>query len=99
MIFSMRTGRIAPGKTAEAIAYAKDTCAYAKDKSGLELRIFTQIGGTVGRICWIWENKNLADFESVSAKLTADPGWQKLLQRGPGLFADGETQDQLWQSI
>jgi hypothetical protein len=99
MIFSMRTARIAPGKAVDAIAFAKDICTYAKEKIGLEVKVFTQVGGTLGNICWTWENKNLASFEEDLAKLTADPGWQKILQRGPGLFADGTSQDQIWRSI
>jgi hypothetical protein len=99
MIIQIRTARIQAGKIAEAIAFAKDCCSLANEITGTKTQAFVQIGGKVGNLCWVSESNDLAQYEAATAKLTANASWQKLVQRGPSLFADGETADSVWRSI
>jgi hypothetical protein len=99
MIVQIRTARIQAGKVAEALAFAKDCCNLANEITGTKTQAFVQIGGKVGSLCWVSESKDLAEYETATAKLAANSAWQKLVQRGPTLFADGETADAVWRSI
>jgi hypothetical protein len=99
MITAARSAQSAPGKMAEAIAFAKEIAAYLKSKHGLELQLKTQIAGPVGRICWIADFKSLADYEEKWNKVIADQEYHKLSTKASSIFNPGHTHDTLWRSI
>jgi hypothetical protein len=97
MIIWVRTALIAPGKFSEAMAFAKEVSGYVKSKHRVEVSVMLQLGGTVGRIGWRSEYKNLGAFDDTHTKLLGDPGYQELIKRAADLFVAGQTQDSFWR--
>jgi hypothetical protein len=99
MITAARVAQSMPGKQAEAIAFAKEIATYLKSKHGVEMQLKMQIAGPVGRISWIADFKNLADYETTLNKILADEGYHKLTSKAHGILNPGHSHDTLWRSI
>ena len=100
MIRWVRRAQIAPGKQQEAIQWAKDTREYTKTKfeGGADTKIFLEILGDYGVICWMVDFENLAAVELVFQVLGEYSGYQERLQAAVGLFLPG-TADKVYSSI
>ncbi len=98
MIRWVRAALIAPGKQADAVAFAKDICAYVESKTGTKVNFFVQHGGPYGMICWQSDFNGLGDYEEQLGLLLADEGFgRKVAKAGAdGLFVTGHTRDSLW---
>lgn len=99
MILWKRRARIQAGKVRDATGFAKECCALAEKITGTPVRVYVQVGGNVGNICWVSETKDLAAFEQNTAKLSTDPNWQKLVASGPSLLVQGMTEDEIWRAL
>lgn len=101
MIRFVRTAQIGPGKQADAMAFAKDICAYVESVTGTKVNFFVQLGGPFGRICWQSDYDGLGDYENQFGKLQSDEGYgRKVAKSGAdGLFIAGQTRDSLWSQI
>ncbi len=98
MIRWVRTAMIAPGKQADAIAFAKDISAYAESVTGTKVHFFVQQGGPYGRVCWQSDFDGLGDYERQIGQLQSDEGFgRKVAKSGAdGLFIAGHARDSLW---
>jgi hypothetical protein len=95
MLF-VRSATIAPGHFAEAMSFARDIASYVKSKAGVDVKVFTQLGGITGRIAWQAEFKSLAAYEQFLTQFVPDPGYQEITKKAGQLLVAGETRDSLW---
>ena len=52
MVTVVRTGAIAPGKTAEALTFAHQISKLIKEKHGVTIELLVPVGGNPGRIAF-----------------------------------------------
>ncbi len=101
MIRFVRTAQIGPGKQADAMAFAKDICAYVESVTGTKVNFFVQQGGPFGRICWQADYDGLGDYEQQFGQLQSDEGYGRKVDKAgkDGLFIAGQGRDSLWSQI
>ncbi len=99
MITFVRTRSIAPGKGAEAIAFAHQFSKMAKDKFGFQISVNVPIGGNPDRLATVSSYASLAEFESMALKLVADADYLKLVAVNAQNFLPGSIHDELWMSM
>ena len=99
MITFVRTRSIAPGKAAEAMAFAQQVTKLVKDKFGVELRTSVPIGGNPDRIAFVTTYPSMAELETAATKLVADADYQKLIAANAQTFLPGSAHDEMWMSM
>lgn len=99
MITFVRTASIAPGKIAEAMAFAHTVAKLIKEKFGADLRISVPIGGNPNRIAFVATYPSLSEFEAVMVKLVADADYMKMLATNASSFLPGSVFDEIWRSV
>jgi len=99
MIAFNRIGKIAPGKTAGAVAFAHEISAYMKDAYKVDLEVMMPIGGNPQRIAWSARYQDLAAFDAVSAKLLGDQRYWAIVAKATDLFLPGSMQDSMWRVV
>jgi hypothetical protein len=90
---------IAPGKIAEAMAYAQQVAKPVNDKYGVPLRLNVPVGGNPDRVAVVWSHANLGEVEAIGASLLAGAEYMRLLAANAQTFLPGATHDELWMSI
>jgi len=98
MISFVRTGSIAPGKGAQAIAFAQKIVAYWKSNYDQDIELLRPIGGNPNRIAFTSSYKDLAEFERVLNKSSADPKYMELLASGAECWIAGSINDEMWRT-
>ena len=73
MILFTRTSSIAPGKLADAFAFAREISEYLEKTYDRKLQMSVPIGGNPHRIAWRSTYANLAALEEFQAKTMKDP--------------------------
>jgi hypothetical protein len=96
MIAFVRTACIAPGKNAAAMTFARAIAAHLKTTQGIELEVLRPIGGNPSRIAWSARYKDLATFETVTAKLAGDNAYWELVGKNSDCFLAGSFNDAIW---
>ncbi len=99
MITFVRTRSIAPGKGAEAIAFAQQLSKMAKDKFSVQVNVNVPIGGNPDRLATVSSYASLAEFESIALKLVADADYLKMVADNAQNFLPGSIHDELWMSM
>ena len=101
MVRFERTVRIKPGKMGEAFEWAKDVAKFvnAKFPDGSDLLVFNQLFGDYGTVAWAMDRADLAEVETMTQKLLADPEYWELVNQGAGLLVEATTKDTLWQQV
>jgi len=99
MVVFSRGASIAPGKTASAIGFAHEISAYLKTTCGIELEVLMPIGGNPNRIGWSTRYKDLAAMGATTAKMTADPKYWKMVNKGTDNFMPGSIRDAMWRTV
>ena len=99
MIRFVRVASIAPGKTTDALAFARQIAELFEKTTGMKLQIMVPIGGNPQRIAWRTEYESLGVLESVQAKLLMDAKYQDLIAKGAGNFIAGSVFDSIWRTI
>ena len=99
MITFVRTGAVAPGKFAGAIAFAQKIVAYWRDQYDREVDVLRPVAGNPNRISFVGRYKDLAEFDSVVAKTLADTKYLELVAGGADLFIAGSIHDEIWRSL
>lgn len=95
MLF-VRSATISPGHFAEAMTFAREMASYLKSKAGVDVKVFTQIGGVTGRIAWQAEFKSIAAYDQFLSQFAPDAGYHEIVKKAGPLFIPGETRDSLW---
>jgi len=99
MITFVRTRTVAPGKGAEAMAFAQQVPKLIKDKFGVQFNVSMPIGGNADRLAFVASFADLAELESLISKVMGDADYQKLLAANAQTFLPGATHDELWRSL
>jgi hypothetical protein len=99
MITFIRTAAIAPGKTMEALQFAKKVSEYIKSKHDGAPHVSTPVGGNPNRISWVSTYASLAEMEERSAKLLSDPEYLAMVASAASLFLPGTVHDEIWRSF
>jgi hypothetical protein len=94
-----RTVCTTPGTFPAAIANAKEVCALAKDVTGVDVSLSTQVGGSVGYLRWSATYDNLAGLENALTKLLASPKYWELVNKGAANIVAGTAQDEIWRTV
>src|SRR6059036_2775205 len=74
-------GRAKAGKAREAIAATKALAEYLSSKHDIKAEVFLQQFGPAGTVYLIAEAKDLASIQAIQAKIMADEGYWKLVQK------------------
>ncbi|MDQ6639508.1 MAG: hypothetical protein M3Z15_07555 [Pseudomonadota bacterium] len=98
MISFVRTGAIAPGKGAAALAFAQKIVDYWKSNYDREIEILRPIAGNPSRIAFVGRYRDLAEFDAVATKSLADTKYLELLVAGADVFIAGSIHDELWRT-
>lgn len=93
MVVWERTVVCSAGKLGELVPWAKEVCAYVDKTHGQRMKVFTEIGGNPMAIVLHAEYKDLADFESKTQKVMADPEIFKLMAKCSAFVQGGMTRD------
>lgn len=99
MIRFVRSASIAPGKFAEAIAFAKQVSDYIAKKHGVRLEVMLPVGGNPQRIAWRAEYESLGAMEAAQSKTLADAKYLELVAKGANNFIAGSVNDSIWKTI
>jgi hypothetical protein len=99
MITIIRSASIAPGKTGDAIAFANQIAKYIKEKYGTTLELLMPVGGNPSRIAWHARYESLGQWETLTAKLTADTDYLGVIAKNSATFLPGSVHDEIWRTI
>lgn len=99
MIAITRTASIAPGKTSYAMAYGHQIAKYIKEKHGTTFEVLMPIGGNPARIAWHARFENLAQWETLTAKMLADKECMEIISKHADAFLPGSVHDSIWRTI
>lgn len=99
MITFVRTATIAPGKVAEALAFAHQIANLVEKISGLKVGVSMPVSGNPFRIAWVAAEPDLASVEANTNKLLSNPEYMKLSESGASLFLPGSAHDEMWRSV
>jgi hypothetical protein len=99
MIVFTRQAIPVAGKLSESTNFAKERAAAINKLYGVEVDVFTCLGGNAGQFNMVSRHENLAEFEELRRKIIADSGAGKLPTPGQGMLVDGSTMDRLWLKL
>jgi len=99
MITITRTVSIAPAKTPNAVAFARQMAKYLREKHGATLEVLMPVGGNPLRIAWRGQYESLAQWESLTAKMLGDKEYFELVATQGDTFLPGSVHDDIWRSI
>jgi hypothetical protein len=97
MISFVRTGAIAPGKGVQAIAFAQKIVAYWQTHYDQHIDLLRPIGGNPLRLAFRSGYKDLAEFEKLLNKSSADQKYLELLASGADCWIPGSLSDEIWK--
>jgi hypothetical protein len=98
MISFVRTGAIAPGKGTQAFAFGQKIVAYWQSNYHQHVDLLRPIGGNPLRLGLTSNYKDLAEFEKILNKSSADPNYLELLASGADCWIPGSLHDEIWRS-
>ena len=99
MVTVIRSGAIAPGKTAEALAFAHQIKKLIKDKFGIPAELLLPVGGNPSRIGFKSNYENLGEWEAFATKALADADYMAAITNNGAIFLPGSVNDDIWRSI
>mgnify|MGYP000857569862 CR=1 FL=1 len=99
MIAFSRSAVIAPGRTAPALAYARELAKIVHGKTGIDVQIAVPIGGNPSRVCFLAQYEDLAALERAQAQLMSDPGYLDAVAKGGDNFVAGSLHDEIWRVL
>jgi hypothetical protein len=99
MVTVIRTGAIAPGKTADALAFAHQITKLIKEKHGVPIELLVPVGGNPGRIAFKSNYQGLGEWETISAKLLADADYLAAIASNAAIFLPGSIHDEIWRTL
>jgi len=99
MIHFTRTSSIAPGKVAEAMAFAREMSEHLAGAHSQKMQLMIPVGGNPHRLCWYTAFDTLGEMEKFQAKSLADPKYLEILGKAATLFIPGSAHDDIWRDI
>jgi hypothetical protein len=99
MIYFSRTASIAPGRTDDALAFARVISKYINENYETTLEVLMPIGGNPNRITWRAHYDSLAQWEAATSRLMADKVYVELVAKQSNTFVPGSVHDDLWRTV
>ncbi len=99
MIRFVRTASIASGKTADALAFAKQISDYMAKQYNVKLEVMMPVGGNPQRIAWRAEYASLAAMDEVQSKILPDAKYWEIVSKGQAHFIAGSLNDSIWRTV
>lgn len=99
MITFVRTDFIAPGKQAEALAFAQQIAKLVEKITSYKVGVSIPVGGNPFRVAWVLSLPDLAAVESSMGKLMGNADYMKQVEGAASYFLPGKTHDEMWSSI
>jgi hypothetical protein len=99
MVTQIRSAAIAPGKAGDAIVFGNQIVKYVKEKYGTTAELLMPIGGNPARIAFRINYESMTGWETLTAKLMADPDYQALVAKNSATFLPGSVHDDFWRTI
>ena len=100
MIRWMRSAKIASGKAAQAMQWAKEILEFTKKYEGVAgAEVFYDSFGDVGTLRWCADYDDFAAWEKVSNQVFADAEWWQKMDEASGLFIEGSVKDIVMRSL
>ena len=104
MIHFRRTGQIAPGRQADAVARMHEWLAIYKKATGIQGHVSVVTTGTLGRACVSADYESMGAMEAAHAKAIAHPDWKALDAKetkekrdGTAAFVPGTVHEEIWR--
>ena len=104
MIHFRRTGQIAPGRQADAVARMHEWLAIYKKATGIQGHVSVVTTGTLGRLCVSADFESMGAQEAADAKAEAHPDWKALgakasqeVRDGRNSFVPNTWHDEYWR--
>jgi hypothetical protein len=99
MYLYVRTSEAAPGKAAQAAAFAVEAAAYVKGATGHEIYTWTAaFGAPLGTVSWSARLESIAAYGEFTDHLAADAGFADLGVRAAELFS-GSPSDSISEIV
>jgi hypothetical protein len=99
LIHFMRTTSIAPGKVADALAFAGEMTEYLSSAYGQKMQLMVPVGGNPFRLCFSTSYNALEDLEKFQGRTMGDAKYLSILGKGAGIFIPGSAHDDIWKSV
>jgi ABC-type sugar transport system substrate-binding protein len=99
MITFVRTATIAPGKVAEALAFAHQVAKLVEKITDLKVGVSMPVSGNPFRIAWVAAEPDLASVEANTNKLMGDAQYMQLVESSASLFLPGSVHDEMWRGV
>jgi hypothetical protein len=99
MIHFTRTTSIAPGKVADALAFAGEMTEYLSSSYGQKMQLMMPVGGNPHRLCFYSSYDSLGDMEKFQSRTMGDAKYLSILGKGAGIFIPGSAHDDIWRSV
>lgn len=99
MITFIRSAVVAPGKTAEAFAFAKQIAELVQRKHGATVQVLLPVGGNPARVAWLVHYEGLAHWEALNTKLLGDPDYMSMIGSTSATFVPGSLHDEIWKAL
>jgi hypothetical protein len=99
MIHFTRTSSIAPGKVADALAFAGEVIEYLGSAYGQKMQLMVPVGGNPHRLCWYTSYESLGEMEKFQARTMGDAKYLSILGKASTIFIPGSAHDDIWRSL
>ena len=99
LIHFTRTTSIAPGKVAEALAFAGEMTEYLSSSYGQKMQLMMPVGGNPHRLCFYSSYDSLGDMEKFQTRTMGDAKYLSILGKGAGIFIAGSVHDDIWKTV
>jgi len=99
MVRWTRSSKIAHGKVAQAMNWAKEVAEFANKKYKTQITVYMDFFGEIGTIRWFNDYTDLASFEKVRSQLLADQEYFQRLSQAADLLVEGSSFDTVMHTI
>ena len=104
MIHWRRTHPMAPGRQADAVAFAKKLAEFHKQVTGIGMRVTVVTTGTLGRLCLSSDFETMGAMEATNAKFWESPDFKGMakqygqeLRDGNSPWVPGAEYEEIWR--
>lgn len=87
------------GKMAELLALSQEAVDHLKKRHGVEVDMYTQLGGDPMKIGLVGRYETLNDLGALEAAAAADEEWAAIVNRAEALAVEGSVVDQFWKKL
>lgn len=87
------------GKMHELLAITHEAVDHLKKAHGLDVEIYTQLGGDPMKIGLVGRYKTLGDLGERETAIAADEKWAAIVNKASSLVAEGTVVDQFWKKL